>query len=239
MFDVGNMIVLNNVNKSFSSGFFNKQIIPVIRDISFSIEKGTILGLVGPSGCGKSTLGKIIVGLIPVDKGTVSFKAKEIRSFKKKDWKEYRQNIQMVMQHPDSAFNPKLKIRNSMTEVFHFYDLCSTEDENDYLRNMLVQVQIHESLLDRYPYQLSGGEIQRLAIARALLLQPQCLVLDEVTSMLDVSIQAQIIHLLLKLHRQHTTSYLFITHDFPLAQKFCHRIVQIEDGKLGQILSAA
>lgn len=222
------MITLTKVNKSYSTGIFKKRVEPVLKSLDLKVGKGEIIGLVGSSGSGKSTIAKLILGIERPNSGTICFNGTDINTFTHNERRRYYALIQMVPQLPDAAFNPKLKIKTSLYEVFRFYDICAADRQDRYVLESLSQAHLLPSLLDRYPSQLSGGEIQRLAIVRALLVKPDFMILDEVTSMLDVSVQAQIIQLLRNIHQKYQTGYLFITHNIPLAKKFCHQIIEIQ-----------
>jgi peptide/nickel transport system ATP-binding protein len=229
------MLELDNIKKSYSIGMGRKK--QVLTNLTFTLESNRVTGLAGPSGCGKSTLGRLILRLEKPDQGRILYQGRDIRKLDQKRRRYFRRKVQMVPQHPDAAFNPRLKISSSLKEIFRFHDICSKEEQNSYLEAALTHVCVHPDLLHRYPAQLSGGEIQRLAIARAILTKPDLLVLDEVTSMLDVSVQAAVIHTLKALHKDHGTAYLFITHNIILAKAFCHRIVVLENGSLTDLVN--
>jgi peptide/nickel transport system ATP-binding protein len=224
------MLTIENIKKSYSVGMGRKK--TILTNLSLSLQSGCITGLVGPSGSGKSTLARLILRLERPDKGKVSYQGHDIWKLNKKKQHNFRQKIQLVPQHPDAAFNPRLKIGSSLKEVFRFHDVCPAAKQNNYLKATLAHVCVHTDFLSRYPSQLSGGEIQRLAIARAILTKPDLLVLDEITSMLDVSVQAAVIQTLRNLHQEHSTAFLFITHNIALAKAFCHTIFVIDNGGL-------
>jgi ABC-type glutathione transport system ATPase component len=224
------MLTLEDIHKSYATGIGRSK--TVLKNLSFALTPGCITGLVGPSGCGKSTLGRLMLRLEKPDRGRLRFHGRDIWQLKGEEKRRFHRKVQMVPQHPDAAFNPRLKIKTSIMEVFRFHDLCVPAERAEYLAAALAHVSLHPDLLSRYPAQLSGGEIQRLAIARAILTKPDLLVLDEVTSMLDVSVQAAIIRTLQQLHREHGTAYLFITHNLSVARVFCHRIFVLGDEEL-------
>lgn len=210
----------------------------VIADgMNLDLAEGEVYGLIGPSGSGKSTLGRLVLGLETPDTGKVLFDDQDVSTFNRRQWRVFRKNVQMVPQHPDAAFNPRRTLGDSLSEVFRFHEVCGKDQEKEYMAATLEHVHIHPQLLSRYPSQLSGGELQRLAIARAILTKPRFLVLDEVTSMLDVSVQATIIRTLESLKNHHKIGYLFITHNAGLAKIFCDRIVCLTDGKLDLLAS--
>ncbi|MGP1367318.1 MAG: ABC transporter ATP-binding protein [Schwartzia sp. (in: firmicutes)] len=196
----------------------------VLHQVNMEIARGEIVGLLGESGSGKSTLGKIIGGLLRPASGSVWFQGKRIEMPYRG---ELRRCIQMMAQHPETALNPRLKILRSLLEPYEIYRLPY---EKKHLLAYLRQFGIYEEHIEKYPAQVSGGEIQRICLSRVLLLQPELLILDEATSMLDVISQAQIVRLLEEIHRQRGMAFLFITHDQRLAELFCHRIYRIEKG---------
>jgi ABC-type glutathione transport system ATPase component len=220
------MLALESITKSYPAGFRRRHV--VLADVSLVLTEGRIIGLVGPSGCGKSTLGRIILGLEQPDRGRVLFRGRDVRHMNRSSKMGFRKNVQLVPQHPDAAFNPRLSIGASLREVFRFHGVCPRHKQADYLEAALQHVCVPPEFLKRYPTQLSGGEIQRLAIARAILTKPSLLVLDEVTSMVDVSVQAAVIHTLRDLHREQGAAFLFITHDIALANVFCDEILSME-----------
>lgn len=207
-----------------SGGLLSARDTTVLHQVNMEIAQGEIVGLLGESGSGKSTLGKIIGGLLRPASGSVWFQGKRIEMPYRG---ELRRQIQMLAQHPETALNPRLKIHRSLLEPYEIYRLPY---EKEHLLSYLRQFGIYEEHIEKYPVQVSGGEIQRICLSRVLLLQPELLVLDEATSMLDVISQAQIVRLLEEIHRQREVAFLFITHDQRLAELFCHRIYRIEKG---------
>lgn len=226
---VGSMLSLCAVDKSFRS--LGKSTL-IADQLDLELREDRIIGLVGPSGSGKSTIGRLILDLEPPDRGSVQFDGCALAAMNREQRKNYRRAVQMVPQHPDAAFNPRRSIGASLREVFRFHPVCAKEEREDYLTQTLDHVRIHRELLARYPGQLSGGELQRLAIARAILTKPRFLILDEVTSMLDVSVQATVIQTLRELRTLHPMGYLFITHNLELAQVFCDRVLRLDQGQL-------
>ena len=232
-FIVGAMLRLESVSLSYSSGWLVKKETPVIRNVSFEMEPESIVGLVGASGSGKSTLAKLMLGIIHPNRGRVLFADhQDIFKLSPSGRRLFRQNVQFVAQHPEAVFNPKLKISTSIIEVIRHFRLCSPGSEKRFLEPLLRKLKLNVNYMDRYPLQLSGGEIQRLALARALLPNPRLVILDEATSMLDVSVQAHLAHLLLEVHAAQKTAFLFITHNLPLAQKICHKTYEVSEGRL-------
>ena len=177
----------------------------------------------GPSGCGKSTLCRILLRLIDTDEGRVLFEGRDITHARGKELLSFRRKVQLISQRPESFFDPRLRLGKSILEPLGFFGI-SKEEGREHLQALLGEVKLTDELLTRYPHQVSGGEIQRLSLCRALLLNPRVLVLDEPTSMLDVSVQAQILSILRQFREKYGLSYLFITHDSETANFMCDRI---------------
>jgi ABC-type dipeptide/oligopeptide/nickel transport system ATPase subunit len=198
----------------------------ILNDISLVLGKSRTIAIFGESGSGKSTLGKIVAGIIPQTKGDISFNGAKIKfPFKG----EIRKKIQIIFQHPEISFNPKLRLLDSLKEPYKILKIpFSLDNLSQYLR----RYGIRKDLLERRPYALSGGELQRLALARVMLMKPSLVVLDEPTSMLDVISQAQIISLLKKCQEEMAITYLFISHDMPLCEAFCDEIRFLKGGEL-------
>lgn len=198
----------------------------VVENISFTIDRGETLAIFGDSGSGKSTIGQILAGIYPASSGEIFLDGEKLKfPFRGVP----RQKIQILFQHPEVAFNPKMHLIDSLREVYRFRKLpYSREQLCEYLRRF----GIYNEHLDRFPMELSGGELQRLALARVMLMEPDFLVLDEPTSMLDVISQAQMIHLLREIQQETKLGYLFISHDMLLCEEFCTSIRSLKDGCL-------
>ena len=192
-----------------------------VSQISFSIGSGETLGLLGESGSGKSTVGQMVAGILRPTAGRLFFQGEEL-SFPFRG--EARRGIQILFQHPEVSFNPRLRLWDSIKEPYRFRRIPCQEDA---LVEFLAHFGIYREHLGRYPRELSGGELQRLALARVMLMQPKLVVLDEPTSMLDVISQAQVVHLLEEIQKQEGVSYLFISHDPILCRRFCSRILEL------------
>lgn len=193
---------------------------------SISLQKGKTLGLLGQSGSGKSTLGQMMVGLLKPDSGELFFHGK-LLSYPIRG--QVRRRIQILFQHPEVSFNPQLTLRQSLIEPFK---LMGKPFDDGAILSVIEPFGLHAEHLARYPGELSGGELQRAALARVTVLEPEMILLDEPTSMLDVITQAQMIDFLRRYQQQHQTAYLFITHSTALAEQFCDEIVKMEDGHL-------
>ena len=229
------MIKVNNLTKTFNGNRFIKTKSVALDNICLHIKKGISLGLVGESGCGKSTLGRAILKLIPCDSGEIYFNGTNITKFSPKDMINLRKDMQIIFQHPDTSLNPSKTILFSLLEPILIHNLMSKNEAIENIKDFLDYVHLKEEILSRYPHQISGGQIQRIALARALLLKPKFIVLDEATSMLDVSVQAQIIQLLRKVQKEFGITYLFISHDLDLVTAFCHKIAVMNKGKIIEV----
>ena len=195
-----------------------------------SAKKEQVVGLMGPSGCGKSTLARILLRLVPLTSGKIIFNGQDITHTSNNKLQDFRKKVQFISQRPESFFDPIITLGKSLMEPLQIFNLQYSDDE---IQSVLELVKLNKALLARYPHQVSGGEIQRLSIARALLLKPQLLILDEPTSMLDISVQAQILHLLKNIQRERNLSYLFIAHDKDVISWMCDEVLMMDAGVLG------
>lgn len=207
-------------------------------DVSFKLQEGHSIGLVGESGCGKSTTASVIAGLVRPNGGKCLFCGKDISRLKGQDFLEYRQNVQMVFQDPSSALNPRLTARQCIAEpISNFLQL----DKNEKMKKvdtLLEQVGLTPDDADKHPRSFSGGQRQRICIARAIALNPRFLLLDEVTSSLDVSVQAQIINLLSDLRKSHNMGILMISHDIGVVRYVCDKVFVMYQGKIVEELDS-
>jgi peptide/nickel transport system ATP-binding protein len=206
------------------------------RDVSFDLAAGEILGIVGESGSGKSTLARALTGLAPYT-GTLVVGGRKIASIADMD-AGYRRTVQIVFQHPDASLNPRQRIGDILARPFALYGRPGSQPIRDAVGQMLEAVQLPPNYVNRFPHQLSGGEKQRVAIARAFASRPALVICDEVTSSLDVSVQAAVIDLLVELRRETGTAYLFISHDINLVRQIAHRIIVMYRGELVEAISA-
>lgn len=210
------------ISKTFRRGFGDEPY-RALDKVDLTLLRGETLGLMGASGCGKSTLAMILLRLIEADSGKIFFDGKDITDTTGKKLLFFRKKVQLISQRPETFFDPQIRLGESILEPLRFYRK-GRENVRGNLQELLEQVKLTDELLSRYPHQVSGGEIQRLSLCRALLLEPEVLVLDEPTSMLDISVQAQILQILRGLKEQYGLSYLFITHDRKVAEYMCDRI---------------
>ena len=199
----------------------------VLDDINFTIKAGECLGIVGLSGGGKSTLAKIITRFIPFDGGQIILCGKDILI--EKDREIYKK-MQMIFQNPEESFNPRRKLGKSIAEPIK--NFLGGENLKERVENLLMEVGLPKNYAERYPREVSGGECQRAAIARAISINPKLLICDEATSALDVTIQAQIIALIRKICVEKNIACLFITHDLAILKKLADRVLVLENGQL-------
>lgn len=207
-------------------------------DISLKFYKGKTLGLVGESGCGKSTFMRFLVSLDTPSEGEILYRGKDITKLKGEELRQNRQNIQMVFQDPSSSFNPKMKIRDIVCEPLLNFNRIKRNEKDAACKKLLEMVELPGEFADRYPHNMSGGQLQRVAIARALALEPEILILDEATSALDVSVQKNIIELVTKLQREKNITIGFICHDIALIQSCAHQVAVMYLGSLVEVLPA-
>ena len=207
---------------------FNKEEVTVkaVDGISLDIYEGETLGLVGESGCGKSTLGRVILQLYQQTSGKVIYDGKDLSTLNKEEMRKLRQELQIVFQDPYSSLNPRLTVGNLISEalVAHGKFRKGSKELEDYTLDIMDRCGLQKYMLHRYPHQFSGGQRQRIGIARALALDPRFIVCDEAVSALDVSIQSQIINLLIDLKEQHGLTYLFISHDLSAVKFISDRV---------------
>ncbi len=230
------ILQVSKVSKDFTRGLFRSGTIRAVDSVSFSLERGQTLGLAGNSGCGKTTLLRMITGLIRPTEGTILWNGADISGLRGASRSNYHRRIQMVFQNPEASFDPSMRLCDSLLEALNIHRIGACRDERmERIAGTLQQVGLPSFLLDRYPHQISGGEGQRLVICRALLLEPEILLLDEPTSMLDVSVQAQIMNILRDLQEALGLTYLYITHDLELLAWISHRIGIMHQGKLLEI----
>ena len=219
------MLSLENISKSFNK-------VEVLKDVSLEVLPQESLGIMGKSGSGKTTLIRILLRLIDPDQGKIIYNNQDLIRTSNKDLKEFRKKVQLISQKPESSFDPSMKIRASLIEPMKNFSIYDKNTFDSLLDEKLKELKLSKSLLDRYPHQLSGGEVQRFAIIRALLLKPEILILDECTSMLDISVQAQILYILKEIRRVEKLTYIVISHDPDLIKFITDRTLELKDGSL-------
>jgi ABC-type oligopeptide transport system ATPase subunit len=209
--------------------------VSAVDDVSFSIEEGVTFGLVGESGSGKTTTGRCMLRLIEPSSGAVRFRGENVLDFSSRRLREARRDMQIVFQDPYSSLNPRMRARQIVEEPLIIHRLGSRADRQDRVAELFRLVGLNPVHLDRYPHQFSGGQRQRIGMARALALNPSFVILDEPVSALDVSVQAQVVNLLMDLQEQLKLTYLFIAHDLRLVEHICSRVAVMFLGKIVEL----
>jgi peptide/nickel transport system ATP-binding protein len=204
--------------------------------VSLEIAEGETVALVGESGCGKSTLGKSLVRLVDPSSGTIAFKGRDVTAMDGRELQSVRRSIQMIFQDPFASLNPRQTIRTILTAPLTVHGIGERKQREAIAAQMVTHVGLPEDSLDRYPHEFSGGQRQRIGIARALILQPELVICDEPVSALDLSIQAQILNLLVEMKSELSLSYLFISHDLSVVRYFADRVLVMY---LGRIVESA
>lgn len=223
------ILKVENLTKTFHQP--GKAPFTAVDGVSLSLNEGEIVGIVGESGSGKSTIAKLITRLIPATEGRILLDGQDITALKGKDLREVYSKIQMVFQNPVGSFNPRRTLGQGIGESLRNSGLSRRETDQK-VGELLEICGLPAEFARRYPHEVSGGQCQRAAIARALAINPHILICDEATSALDVTVQQQIIELLQKLQKTNHMSYLFICHNLALVQMFCDRVLVLYDGKV-------
>ncbi|WP_026495653.1 ABC transporter ATP-binding protein [Butyrivibrio sp. WCD3002] len=221
------ILEIKNLNKTFKKASESTK---AVSDFSCTMDEGECIGIVGESGSGKSTVAGIIAGFVKADSGSIFYDGKEL-VFKGKAAQLQRKSMQMIFQNPTSALNPHMTIFENLKEAVVYYEKVDKKAFYDEAAAELQKMGLSSEYLDRYPKELSGGECQRATIARSLIGRPRLLICDEITSALDVCVQAEIIRYLLELKKS-GISILFITHDITLTSQLCDRIIVMKEGKI-------
>ena len=227
------LIETRNLNKYFNTP---RGVLHAVDDVNITIEQGSTMGVVGESGCGKTTLGRTILRLIPATSGQVLYKGTDILSISEKELKKLRQKIQIVFQDPYSSLNPRMSVSQIIAEPLKVCKILSDKQSiNHRVLELMDVVGLARRYVDTYPHELDGGRRQRIGIARALAVDPEFIVCDEPVSALDVSIQAQILNLLMDLQEERGLSYMFITHDLSVVKHISKTITVLYLGKCVEI----
>jgi len=209
-----------------------KNYVKAVDDVSIDIQKGETFGLVGESGCGKTTLGRVVIHLIPPTAGTLVFMGSNLSEIRKEELRKLRPHMQIVFQDPSSSLNPRMTIKQILSEPLKINKRFKREETTKKVIELLKTVGLDEQHLYRFPHEFSGGQKQRIGVARAIALNPDFIVLDEPTSSLDVSVQAQILNLLKDLQEKFGLTYLFITHDLSVIKFISDRVAVMYAGKI-------
>lgn len=216
-----------NLVKEFplESGRKGKLVVHAVSNVNLTIYEGETLALVGESGCGKSTLGRTLIKLLEATSGSILYKGQEITGMKDKEFGEIRRQMQIIFQDPYASLNPRMNVRDIISEPLMTYGLAKTREEIDaQVKVLMDEVGIPQEFITRYPHQFSGGQRQRIGIARAIALNPRLIICDEPVSALDVSIQSQVLNLLKDLQQQYQLTYLFISHDLSVVKFIADRV---------------
>lgn len=221
------------VNSGFVSRLLgNTQQLTAVRDVSFDVGGGETLALVGESGAGKSTVGNIITRVHEPSAGAVTYRGQDVHELAGEDLMEYRQSVQMVFQDPYSSLDPRYRVGSTVAEPLKIHTDLSKEERQDRVAELLETVNLDPAFAERYPHELSGGQLQRVSIATALSVDPEFIILDEPVSALDVSVQARILNLLMELQRARDLSYLFISHDLGVVKHLSDRVAVMYLGEI-------
>lgn len=237
------LLEVKNLKKRFpiNGGFFGKEVAAVnaVNDVSFKIKKGETLGLVGESGCGKTTLGRSLLRLIEPTAGEIIFNGQDIMKYDKTQMREMRKKVQIIFQDPYASLNPRMTVSRILSEPMNIHKLnVEPEDRKKRLHELLDQVQLPKDALNKYPHEFSGGQRQRICIARALAVEPEFIVCDEPVSALDVSVQAQVVNLLMDLQKKLGLTFLFIAHDLKVVEYISDRVAVMYLGNMVEVAKA-
>ena len=232
------LLEAKNVNVSFKKEnqktIFGKERQQVIKNVSLSLKKGECLGIIGESGSGKSTLGKTLIGLLKPDSGNIVFDGVDMYNATKEEKRKIQQKISIVFQDYTSSANPRFLVKDIIGESLRVLErkLGKKIDKVSKIKELLETVGLNEGFMNRYPHELSGGQLQRVCIARAVATEPQFILLDEAISSLDASTQTQVMDLLKNLQNKYKLSYIFITHDLPSVTYMCDKVLFFHDGEI-------
>lgn len=228
-----NILEIKNIEVEYKTAKISgSKIVRAVNNVSISIKKGETYAIAGESGCGKSTIAKAIMRLVPVKSGSILFDGADINEYDKKELKNYRKKVQMIFQNPYSSLNPKMTIRQILSEPLSINTDMSKSQISDEVEKIIARVGLDKKHLELYPHEFSGGQRQRIAIARALILNPEVIIADEPVSALDASIQAQILNMLNDLKKEFNLTLIFISHDLSVIKFLSDRVGVMYFGEL-------
>lgn len=233
------ILTISNLSVHYRSREQRDETVRVIDDLNLTIDEGETLGLVGESGSGKSTLAHAIVGLVPAAEGSIRFQGTELTGLSRRQRRPIQSELQIVFQNPLLSLSPRFRIGAQLHEALNVHTSLDVSQRQQRIDSTMAELELSDAMLDRFPHELSGGQAQRVVLARALVLDPAVILFDEPTSALDVSVQAGVLNLLGRLKRERKLTYLFITHDLSVARHLCDRIAVLQNGEIAELATTA
>jgi peptide/nickel transport system ATP-binding protein/oligopeptide transport system ATP-binding protein len=230
-----NLLSVEGLTKSYPVGTgapWSRQRLRIVQDVEFTLDEGRTLALVGESGAGKSTTGRLVLRLLEADAGRVSFQGKDVFAMGRRELRALRRSMQIVFQDPYSAFDPRVRILESVAEPMLVHGVSDRSESMAHARQLLRRVGLGPEIETRFPREVSGGQLQRATIARALTVRPQLIVCDEPVAALDVSVRAQVVNLMLDLQAEFGLAYLFISHDLALVSAIADEVAVMQGGRI-------
>jgi peptide/nickel transport system ATP-binding protein len=226
------LLQVTGLSKHYRIGLMRRRTVKAVDRVDLVVEEGMTLGLMGESGSGKSTLARCIMRLIEPTSGRVAFEGEDITALRGRELRHLATGMQMIFQDPAASFDPRMRISDSILEPMRLHRLCTRQEEGRELERLIDLTNLAPELMDRYPHQLSGGQLQRAMISRILGLRPRLVIADEPTSMLDVLVQAQVLDLLKRLQREEGLAMLFISHDREVVEWMSDSVMVMQGGMI-------